>query len=61
MTARLGRAPRPCGMRRRLTGLDGGDARNITATVGTREHANGARYLQTHADRVWTDNLLALG
>ena len=36
------------------------DARNNTATVGTREHANGTRYLQTHADRVWTDNLLAL-
>ena len=36
------------------------DARNHTATVETREHANGTRYLQTRADRVWTDNLLAL-
>jgi hypothetical protein len=30
------------------------------ALVGTREHANGTKYLQTYADRVWTDNLLAL-
>lgn len=36
------------------------DARNNAATVGTREHANGTRYLQTFADQVWTDNLLAL-
>lgn len=30
------------------------------ALVGTREHSNGTKYLQTYADRVWTDNLLAL-
>jgi hypothetical protein len=30
------------------------------ARVGTREHGNGTKYLQTHADQVWTDNLLAL-
>jgi hypothetical protein len=28
--------------------------------VGTREHSNGSKYVQTYADRVWTDNLLAL-
>lgn len=28
--------------------------------VGTREHANGTKYLQTYADQVWTDNLLSL-
>lgn len=36
------------------------DSRGNKALVGTREHSNGTRYLQTHADRVWTDNLLAL-
>jgi hypothetical protein len=36
------------------------DARNNRAPVGTREHSNGTKYLQTYADRVWTDNLLAL-
>jgi hypothetical protein len=36
------------------------DARGNVANVGTREHANGTRYLQTYADRVWTDNLLSL-
>jgi len=30
------------------------------AYVGTRENAHGTKYLQTYADRVWTDNLLAL-
>jgi hypothetical protein len=30
------------------------------ANVGTREHGNGTKYLQTYADRVWTDNLLSL-
>jgi len=36
------------------------DSRGNEARVGTREHANGTKYLQTYADRVWTDNLLAL-
>jgi hypothetical protein len=36
------------------------DARNNKATVRTREHANGTKFLQTYADGVWTDNLLAL-
>ena len=30
------------------------------ANVGTREHSNGTKYVQTYADRVWTDNLLSL-
>ena len=36
------------------------DARGNKAYVGTRENANGTKYLQTYADKVWTDNLLAL-
>jgi len=36
------------------------DSRGNQARVGTREHANGVKFVQTHADRVWTDNLLAL-
>ena len=36
------------------------DSHGNKASVGTREHSNGTKYLQTHADRVWTDNLLAL-
>jgi len=36
------------------------DARGNKARVGAREHANGTKYVQTYADRVWTDNLLAL-
>ncbi|AXC09894.1 hypothetical protein ACPOL_0519 [Acidisarcina polymorpha] len=36
------------------------DARGNKARVGVREHANGTKYVQTYADRVWTDNLLAL-
>ena len=36
------------------------DAKANNATVGTREHANGTKFLQTYADGVWTDNLLAL-
>lgn len=36
------------------------DARGHTAQVGTREHANGTKFLQTYADKVWSDNLLAL-
>src|SRR5580692_1586973 len=36
------------------------DSYGNSAQVGPREHANGTRYVQTYADRVWTDNLLAL-
>lgn len=36
------------------------DSGGNKTSVGTREHSNGTKYLQTHADRVWTDNLLAL-
>ena len=36
------------------------DSRGNKAYVGTRENANGTKYLQTYADKVWTDNLLAL-
>ena len=36
------------------------DFRNNRARVGTRENANGTKYLQTYSDEVWTDNLLAL-
>ena len=36
------------------------DPRGNKAFVGTRENANGTKYLQTYADQVWTDNLLAL-
>ena len=36
------------------------DFRNNRARVGTRENANGAKFLQTYSDEVWTDNLLAL-
>jgi Protein of unknown function (DUF3892) len=36
------------------------DSRNNRAQVGTRINANGTKYLQTYADQVWTDNLLAL-
>ena len=36
------------------------DAYGNRASVGTREHASGTRFLQTYADRVWTDNLLSL-
>jgi hypothetical protein len=35
------------------------DASGNQARVGTREHANGVKFVQTYADRVWTDNLLA--
>jgi hypothetical protein len=31
-----------------------------SAYVGARENNNGTRYVQTYADGVWTDNLLAL-
>lgn len=36
------------------------DARGNSAQVGPREHFNGTKYLQTHADKVWSDNLLSL-
>lgn len=36
------------------------DSRGNKAFVSTRENANGTKYLQTYADRVWTDNLLSL-
>lgn len=36
------------------------DARGHTARVGTREHQNGTQFVQTYADGIWTDNLLAL-
>jgi hypothetical protein len=36
------------------------DSRSNRANIGTRENASGTKYLQTYADKVWTDNLLAL-
>jgi hypothetical protein len=36
------------------------DRAGNTAYVGTREHANGTKFVQTYADKVWTDNLLSL-
>lgn len=30
------------------------------ASVYPRESANGTKFVQTYADKVWTDNLLAL-
>lgn len=36
------------------------DSGGHEARVGTREHTNGTKYLQTYADQVWTNNLLAL-
>jgi hypothetical protein len=36
------------------------DGRGNKAFVFPREHANGTQYVQTAADQVWTDNLLAL-
>jgi hypothetical protein len=36
------------------------DPRGNKTTVGTRENEHGTKYVQTYADRVWTDNLLAL-
>lgn len=35
------------------------DGKGNKAQVRTREHKNGTKYLQTYADGVWTDNLLA--
>lgn len=36
------------------------DGQGNKAYVATRENQNGTKYLQTYADQVWTDNLLAL-
>ena len=36
------------------------DAAGHRADVAVRTSARGVKYLQTHADRVWTNNLLAL-
>jgi Protein of unknown function (DUF3892) len=36
------------------------DSRGNKAIVGARENTYGTKYVQTYADRVWTDNLLAL-
>lgn len=36
------------------------DSKGNKAYVGTRENERGTKYLQTYADQVWTDNLLAL-
>jgi hypothetical protein len=36
------------------------DAWGNKAFVGTRENSRGTKYVQTYADKVWTDNLLAL-
>ena len=36
------------------------DAYGNTAYVYPRENANGTKFVQTHADGKWTDNLLSL-
>ena len=36
------------------------DTRGNRADVGVVKPAHGEKYLRTHADTVWTDNLLAL-
>ncbi len=36
------------------------DSRGNKAYVGVRENQYGTKYVQTYADQVWTDNLLAL-
>jgi uncharacterized protein DUF3892 len=36
------------------------DAEGHRADVAVRTSVRGVKYLQTHADRVWTNNLLAL-
>jgi len=36
------------------------DSTGNVAYVGTREHSNGTKFVQTYADKVWTDNLLSL-
>jgi hypothetical protein len=36
------------------------DATGNAVRVGTAETANGTKYVRTHKDQTWTDNLLAL-
>ncbi len=36
------------------------DVRGNIAYVAPREHTNGTKFVQTHADNKWSDNLLAL-
>jgi isopentenyl diphosphate isomerase/L-lactate dehydrogenase-like FMN-dependent dehydrogenase len=36
------------------------DTQGKIVIVGTREHANGTKYVQTLADGVWSNNLLSL-
>ena len=36
------------------------DIRGNTAYVYPRENANGTKFVQTYADKTWTDNLLSL-
>jgi hypothetical protein len=36
------------------------DARGNTAYLYPRENARGTKFVQTYADKTWTDNLLAL-
>lgn len=36
------------------------DAAGNIAYVGTRENSDGTKFVQTFADKVWTDNLLSL-
>ena len=36
------------------------DSRGNKAYVGARENAHGTKFVQTYADRIWTDNLLSL-
>jgi hypothetical protein len=36
------------------------DARGNTAYLYPRENANGTKFVQTYADKTWTDNLLSL-
>jgi len=36
------------------------DSRGNRAYVYPRENANGTQFVQTYADKVWTDNLLSL-
>jgi hypothetical protein len=37
------------------------DARGNIAYLYPRENSNGTKFVQTYADKTWTDNLLALG
>jgi hypothetical protein len=36
------------------------DARGNTAYIYPRENARGTKFVQTYADKTWTDNLLSL-